>query len=778
MLELISIRPRGAFSYGLTVPALSLDRRGLVLLQGPNGAGKSSFFNALTETLWGDNDTGYHGDDIINEALGEGLNIEVVFKSSNKTYRVNYCRKFKEEGSARVSDVFLFDETDGKSIDLRQESMAQTRALLVSLLGMSYSQFLATSYMATRQSSKFLDGTDKERMQIITPFLGLEVWDKVQLALRDKLNKAARDLSLMEGEKVAIQRSLDDAVSKILTDVRIQELNALVNSTKVEIQTNNNRISEVNSSISSAKQELDIVEKSLLEKTSATRTQQVEITNLTAKMNKDIGDVQKTLIEPLKEDADLINILESEKSKLQTDLQIEINNSRNEVLNLDMRKDARFEAVHQALLVARLNLDQANRANKNISTGECPHCYSMVTPEHLSEVTSKINTQIAAQQAIIEAVEKEVEVVQSTIKEEHSEIAENNNKKIIDLRNGFDSRVKAIDAQVASTRTKILESVLEWRKQKTQEISAYYTEKIEQVKNQLLVLETDVNTLTDKYNSMKSDSSLANMTTELTLLESKVKQKQQELEDFQKTLVVSGQWKEKSQSLAQDLQKVENSIVGQKQHMKDLDFLVYHTGDKGIKRFKLHNCLGFMNSRMSNYMSILSNGMQVWFQDRKLKKTARNKAQDKLTDDDYINEFELFVSQGEKRNVPVGMYSGGERTLIALALQGVLFETANQFGMSGSNVLLVDEPFRFLNQDNRDRALGIIEYWKSLGKTLIVTDNTNTCDQINADGYWFVKKEGDISTIEVKGLTGEVFNSKVGSGGGRAIALAESGFIQ
>ena len=182
MIHFKSVTPIGAFAFGFDVPKLRLGYSGLVILQGENGSGKSSIMNSVVQALFGNNDTPGDGDEIANSVLKEGCDIIVEFEASGKSYTAEYARRFKREGSnARVTDLFLFDE-DGT--DLRKESSAATFAEIRKILNLDYEQFRATSYLGVQTAPKFLNGTDQERMQVVTPFLGLGLWDNAQKQVR------------------------------------------------------------------------------------------------------------------------------------------------------------------------------------------------------------------------------------------------------------------------------------------------------------------------------------------------------------------------------------------------------------------------------------------------------------------------------------------------------------------------------------------------------------------------------------------------------------------
>jgi DNA repair exonuclease SbcCD ATPase subunit len=110
-----------------------------------------------------------------------------------------------------------------------------------------------------------------------------------------------------------------------------------------------------------------------------------------------------------------------------------------------------------------------------------------------------------------------------------------------------------------------------------------------------------------------------------------------------------------------------------------------------------------------------------------------------------VDRFEIMVSDGPKSEVPIGMYSGGERALISLALLGVLWEIGSQ-----TNLLMIDEPFGLLKEENADRAIDLMNYWGTLKRCVLVSDNTSRVDSIRNRAATFIfEKKNHVSTVKV-----------------------------
>ena len=203
MLTIHAVNPTGMFSYGLcdTIHVLN---KGLIYLEGvnedkggdSNGSGKTSFFNSICELLFMENPTGEKGDSIINSVWDKGMAGRILFTNyKGEHYRITYCRKWKGPLYPADNDnqvqyigtgLFLDYHDGGIWRDFRGSGIPDTHKRILSIIGMTYSQFLAISYMSHRAGNQFLRGTNKERMDLLSGITGIEEWDSILEECRSK----------------------------------------------------------------------------------------------------------------------------------------------------------------------------------------------------------------------------------------------------------------------------------------------------------------------------------------------------------------------------------------------------------------------------------------------------------------------------------------------------------------------------------------------------------------------------------------------------------------
>jgi DNA repair exonuclease SbcCD ATPase subunit len=86
-------------------------------------------------------------------------------------------------------------------INLQTDKMTNTREMVLEALGVTYSRFLSMAYMSPRVASKFLRGSNSERIDIMAGVTGVEEWDVVYKNAKER--------------RLAIQKAVSDTQSRI-----------------------------------------------------------------------------------------------------------------------------------------------------------------------------------------------------------------------------------------------------------------------------------------------------------------------------------------------------------------------------------------------------------------------------------------------------------------------------------------------------------------------------------------------------------------------------------
>ena len=767
MANLLSVVSQGAFVFGYDTPVLKLDQGGLIVLSGPNGSGKSSIMNSIAQSMFCKNDTTGDGDDIVNKTLDDGCRIATDFEVKGTVYRAEYLRKFRREGSkARETDLYLWEKVGDSFVDKRGASMADTAKKIQTLIGMDFSQFMATSYMGIQSASLFLNGTDSQRMSIITPFLGLGVWDSIQEKVRALKKSVAEDLHKSKGQYDTIVSQLETVTSRVLdaeararVESQIADLELRLEDSKIDLERELSSSTELSNKIQILQTDID----RLINENGKLSRDEIQIKNDLKRTIDRIASsspqVDRTALDQIR--AELVQAETMLKSTLvgaRRDLAM-WNGLIGKPLIRACDKAAKLMEQHNALdaqivsLTTVLNGLEDSLHSVLSGEGECPTCHQIATAEHLSQVREQIEAEISSKSVELDSAkskqknlfDKAMALAEAFKKSEIERIT-----KMVEDANSATPEVADFRERIAAEEARIESQIQNWRKDQEKEASDAAKANCARILDSIGVNNAKIQDLNQQCAELEADPSVIESKTRIGSLRASIEHLTNEIDRNEQLIKDSDMWAKEQIRLEKQAQEVSSKLHNLETKQEDVEFLDRHTGDKGIKRFKLRDCIEFMNDRLSFYMGIMGLSMRVWFQDRELKKSAIKKKPDQLTDDDWTDRFEIFIADGDKSGVPAGMYSGGERTLVSLAVLGTLWETANTFGSGGSNILMVDEPFGLLQEDNRDRALALFEHWANMNKTVLVSDNTGTISKMRYTQMWEMHKTNHTSQIVVK----------------------------
>lgn len=180
---------------------LSLENKGLTLIQGENrddtsassnGAGKSTIGDSICWCLYGTTARGETGDSIINNIEKKGCCVELVIESEGKVYSIARHRKDKKhKNSLQVRN--MTDVTD-----LTKGTDKLTQELVNKLIGCSYEVFKSAIYAAQDSIPDLPGMTDKFLKQIVEEAAGINRLASAYESAKDY--HKSQDVKLMKAE--------------------------------------------------------------------------------------------------------------------------------------------------------------------------------------------------------------------------------------------------------------------------------------------------------------------------------------------------------------------------------------------------------------------------------------------------------------------------------------------------------------------------------------------------------------------------------------------------
>jgi DNA repair exonuclease SbcCD ATPase subunit len=226
---------------------------------GANGCGKSTLFESICWTLYGKTSRGLRGKELANRKDENLTSVCLEFEIGGELYGVT--RSWNPNS--------LVIDRPGKPTE------AITQEELVSLVGLSYSAFLNTVLLG-QFNQFFLDLSPTEKLEVLSEFLELEVWEKAASTSKDQASELKSRITAQELELVRAEdsfKSLRDQVDYLqkLESVAAEEKTARLAKLRKKIVALESNLEDtiknrrlLAASISEAKEELEKKDRKLL----------------------------------------------------------------------------------------------------------------------------------------------------------------------------------------------------------------------------------------------------------------------------------------------------------------------------------------------------------------------------------------------------------------------------------------------------------------------------------------------------------------------------------
>jgi DNA repair exonuclease SbcCD ATPase subunit len=207
---------------------VSLEDRGLVLIQGENkadssansnGAGKSSIADALCWAIYGVTARGETGDAIINNTAGKNTRVEIQILDHMSFYRIVRHRKHKTGKNSL--QVFL-DEGYGEK-DLTKGTDKLTQEVVDKIIGASLEVFTGSIYAGQERMPDLPSMTDKMLKVLIEEAAGVTALEAAYKKARENAAAAKTDLTYTENHIMGLISQRDSFQSSLEAVVNASE---------------------------------------------------------------------------------------------------------------------------------------------------------------------------------------------------------------------------------------------------------------------------------------------------------------------------------------------------------------------------------------------------------------------------------------------------------------------------------------------------------------------------------------------------------------------------
>lgn len=362
------------FSYGENNVIDFTKTKGIIGIFAPNASGKSSLWDSLSFCIFDKSSRAFKAKNILNNRKKQ-FRCKFHFEVDGIDYYIERVAKLNKKEDAVKVDVNFWKEKDNVVESLNGEQRRETNSMIEQYLG-TYEDFVLTTLSLQGNNALFIDKSQSERKDILSQFIGVDVFDKLYNAayelnrensilikrfkqddFSDKMLKLVSELGDVKSKYSTIEDELN------LLKVEKEQLNSqIVEEVKKLIKLGDDVVD-----ISKLKNNKDALEKSLL-------TINNDITTIE-------GEVDK-----------LLNLKSNLKQILESDTYINIEDRYNTFIsNKNLLKDANHNIEKSQLKIKSLN-ESLNHLNDHEYNPDCSIC--LKNSDTIIKNKSTIETQL------------------------------------------------------------------------------------------------------------------------------------------------------------------------------------------------------------------------------------------------------------------------------------------------------------------------------------------------------------------------------------------------
>jgi DNA repair exonuclease SbcCD ATPase subunit len=691
-------------------------------------SGKTSIFDIIPFTLFGVTSKGLKSDDVVNNTIGKNCHTYVEFTSSNSNitdhYRVDRYVKHSKFGDT----VLLFKNDMKKPFKKGQkEVLPEVEKILV-----PQKLFVNTQSFGQKVKDFFTDLTDSERKDIFRKVLQLDNYVLYQDEVINKSKQVNIDLTEC-GNKLSINYSLfsknEEQISSALEDQKNFEIRKTS-----EIQELTQKLSELNNKLSELLKERKSYEKfndfDLTELNNEISSLLHSITTISAERDSQLKSLNDMKYSKESEFNSKLNELISKEDLLKSEENSKIKSSHQNYLMSIQETLSKIEnsttSTNMSIKTNESKIkENQNRINElssslNKSDATCPTCGKPLTEQSLkNHLTNELNSLVSSNNSMnsenIELKEKLEKMTNSKndIKDDVVSMKNQMNEKIKVVENNYQAKISEIKQKHKEANQK-LENLFN---EKTNEIRKNSFEKEQEIDLKVDGLISKKNELVQKLyekNKIEKDISIeeSNIKTTIALIEDKTKQEYND--SFLKKCI------EDRKKLFAEKEILDNEKLNLESNLEILNFWKTGFSSTGIPSILIDESIPFLNETVANYLDMVGGRYVVSFDT--MSTTKSGEYRDKIN----VNVLDTQTKANKQKQL-----SGGQTRIVDIAILLSLCDLQNKVQDMKTNILLLDEIFDSLDDQN-------IGYVSNLIRTLVNGKSINIIshrhiDSIEAD---------------------------------------------
>ena len=462
---------------------------GIVGMFAPNASGKSTLLDALSFCLFDITSRTTRAASVLNNRKNN-FYCKVNFEVGGLDYFIERkASKRARDGHVKVNVNFWMIDDKGQTISLNGDQRRTTNYNINQVVG-TYEDFILSTLSTQNNFTVFIDKTQKERKELLSTFMGTDIFDSLYQSANDKISETqtllrdfskvdySKNLAELQKQTTLLQVKQTDLLSKKEKQVEKQNKlnNKIINLTK--------KLKVVDDNI----QDIDKLEKDLISQSS------------------DFKEVVKDIDKTFSEFNDISNLLDEIETTITQYESDNINEQYSEFQTLQQSRDEFQIEIDKLKVEVRNKLDKTEKLKGVTWDEDCEHCMSnpltldaIETEKNLEkdkelaaaylEKKNKMDKEIEALNPIIEQKEKYDEYKSSLVEAEFRERELKTNLQY------FKERKKNINSSIET----IEQDIKQYNEQKS---NIKYNKKI---KEDIQVVQNDLDDVEDVIVNLTSD---------------------------------------------------------------------------------------------------------------------------------------------------------------------------------------------------------------------------------------------------------------------------------
>lgn len=670
-----------------------------------NAVGKSMIVDMLVWSLWGKSTRELDKQSLRTEDR-KPLYVKTFFSRDG----VRYCvtRTMSSKGVVGIDLKRFYNEKIDRNFQTGKTNKI-TQDMIDKILDIDFISFISTSYYSQDSVNTFLNGTPKERENVITSFFSLWKWDSYKKIARDRFNENLADRNAIS-EKLSVYSDLVKGIDE--DDVRVRKNKAYTEYTqaKEEIESLEKDYGII--------REYERIKSSLFENEFVLKNAKSMFNQSMQMITDDIKKAEETIAQE-----DVEHTIKNIKTKIRRKSILEENykTSSDTYEGLQTERDERLKKLHYYEASAKTCLLNAKEWGEIIKLSgdekSCPTCGQIIHPEYEKFIINKItknNGHLDDWKRRIVSSRKGIRKIEDSI-----EVIVNKRQNIQSKLN----RIQAMEGELYELEEK--KKLIKVKKEQIQKVTKKYNDKRKIYTALIREQKKELSSMKDKILSDTLDSyAIKNfITIQYKLLNTTDK-------EYRKCKNILSQYRSYKRKMA----GIEKKQEGIEHNIEMYEYLV-----KAYIMIKLY-VIDIINQSLQNQINITLSSMEIQT------KVKLDIEYDKKDNSGKITKYGITLSSPDEKERNWKSFSGGEKKRITLAVYFSFQKIAEKFSKQIVNLLIFDEVFGGLDVAGRDMMMKLLDGYKN--KNLFVITHLEDVMSLFKRKLTIIRHSNGVSTIE------------------------------